>query len=471
MGQIMLAVDWVKKQSLSRLLVILILPVIGCSGPQKDLSQGMNQKENLVFMSLDPGHFHAGLIHQSMYPGVDSTVYVYAPEGQEVVAFMQQLSAFNSMEKPTSWQVALYKGADFLEKMIAEKPGNVLMVAGKNDQKIDYILAAIQEGIHVYADKPLVIDREGFQKLEQAVSLAKSQDLMLYDIMTERFEITSILQKELSKIPAVFGALQAGSIEEPAITKESVHHFYKQVSGKPLIRPDWFFDVGKQGEGLVDVTTHLVDLIQWASFPEEILNYSDVTLLSSKRWATPLSAFQFQQVTGKAAFSDFLKKDVQDGQLQVFGNGSFVYKLKGIHAKVSVTWNFEAPEGGGDTHYSIMRGTKAHLIIRQGEAEGFRPTLYVDLLEGQQEELEVAIQEKLQRDFPGLGLRKLASGEYLVEIPDRYHVGHEAHFAQVTETFLDYYQKGKLPDWETPNLLVKYHTTTGALELARQNTN
>jgi len=98
--------------------------------------------------------------------------------------------------------------------------------------------------------------------------------------MTERFEITTLLQKELSQIPEVFGSLLAGSPEQPAITKESVHHFYKHVSGKPLIRPPWFFDVEQQGEGIVDITTHLVDMIQWEAFPGIILKKEDVEIIS-----------------------------------------------------------------------------------------------------------------------------------------------------------------------------------------------
>ena len=54
------------------------------------------------------------------------------------------------------------------------------------------------------------------------------------------------------------------------------------------------------------------------------------------------------------------------------------YTLKGVHARVSVTWNFEAPEGTGDTHFSVMRGTKANLVIRQGAEQKYKPVLYVE---------------------------------------------------------------------------------------------
>lgn len=427
----------------------------------------MAYKRKITFMSLDPGHFHAALIHKSMYPHVDSTVYVFAPPGDELKDYLGRIDSYNSHpQNPTAWKIEAYVGTDFLDKMISQKPGNVMVVAGKNDQKIDYIMAAIQNGIHVYADKPLVINREGYGKLREAFVLAAQKDLLLYDIMTERFEIASMLQRELSMNPEVFGELVEGTLEEPAITKESVHHFYKQVSGNPLVRPDWFFDVRKQGEGLVDVTTHLVDLIQWAAFPEQTLDTADVQMLSAKRWPTPLSIEQFQQVTGKTAFPEYLKNDLQGDTLQVFGNGEMHYALRGKHAKVSVTWDFQAPEGGGDTHFSIMRGSKAELIIRQGPEQGFKPTLYIRLLEGQENALEDAIRIALQTRYIGLDFEKLSNGEHQILIPDEYHVGHEAHFAQVTEKFLEYFLEGKMPAWEVPNMLVKYRTTTRALELS-----
>jgi predicted dehydrogenase len=138
-----------------------------------------------------------------------------------------------------------------------------------------------------------------------------------------------------------------------------VHHFFKYVSGSPLKRPAWFFDVEQQGEGIVDVTTHLVDLIQWEAFPEVTLKKEDVEIVSATRWTTDLTPEMFKKSTKLDEYPDYLQKDVENGILKVYSNGEINYKLKGIHAKVSVIWNFQAPEGTGDTHYSIMRGTNA----------------------------------------------------------------------------------------------------------------
>lgn len=451
-------------------LVILISSIYACSPSEMKNSTDQATTDSLIkIMTLDPGHFHAGLIHKSMYPGVDSTIHVFAPEGEELKDYLNRIAGYNSRSKsPTGWKIEVYTGADYLQKMVSQKPGNVMVVAGKNDRKIDYIRQAISNGVHVYADKPLVINGSGFQELVKAFREAESKNLLLYDIMTERFEITTLLQKELSMIPEIFGILETGTPQNPAITKESVHHYFKYVSGQPLIRPDWFFDVEIEGNGLVDVTTHLVDLVQWEAFPEQVLDTVDVVMGEVKLWATPLSLEQFQKVTGKSEFPEFLKKDLKNGQLEVFGNGEMNYTLKGKHAKVSVTWAFQAPEGTADTHYSMMRGTKANLIIRQGKAENYKPALYVKLLDAEEKILEKAIKEQLQSKYPGIDLKKTDKGEFQILVPDLYHNGHEAHFAQVTERFLEYFKAGAMPSWEVPNMIVKYYTTTKAMELAKR---
>lgn len=451
-------------------LVAIAAGILFSCENKESVSQATESTSEITIMSLDPGHFHAGLIHKSMYPQVDSTVYVFAPEGAELKDYMNRLAGYNNREvEPTAWNLQVSTGDDYLEKMISTKPGNVMMVAGKNDRKIDYISAAISNGINVYADKPLVINKSGFQKLVKTFEEAGKKDLLLYDIMTERFEISTILQKELSMVPDVFGELEKGTLENPAITKESVHHFFKYVSGNPLIRPDWFFDTDIEGTGIVDVTTHLVDLIQWEAFPGVTLDTADVQMQTARLWSTDLDLDQFKLVTGEAEFPEFLQKNVSDNKLSVNSNGEMNYTLKGVHSKVSVIWNYQAPEGAADTHYSLMRGTKANLIIQQGAAEKYVATLYVELLDGQDEALNSLVKEKLQGRFPGLDLEKISTGKYKVIIPATYHNGHEAHFAQVTEKYLEYFTKKNMPSWEIPNMIVKYFTTTEALVKAEEN--
>ena len=99
-------------------------------------------------MTLDPGHFHAALIQKTSYENIDSTVDVYAPEGPEVNTFLKSIDAYNSRENnPTNWSVNTHLGDNYLQQMISEKPGNVMVVSGKNSKKIDYIHAAVKAGL------------------------------------------------------------------------------------------------------------------------------------------------------------------------------------------------------------------------------------------------------------------------------------------------------------------------------------
>ena len=431
-------------------------------------------KGEVKLMTLDPGHFHAALIQKSMYDQIDPTVFVYAPEGDDVAQHLGRIEAFNKRaDKPTAWIEKVYTGTDYLEKMLAEKPGNVMMVAGNNAKKTEYIQKAVEAGLNVFADKPMVITPEAFPVLEQAFKTAAEKGVLLYDIMTERHEITNIIQRELTKNPDVFGGLIEGTVEQPAIFKESVHNFMKMVAGVPNRRPAWFFDATQQGESIADVATHLVDLVQWSGFPEVLLNKTDVQMISAKHWSTDLTPEQFGKVTGMKEFPEFLKKDVADGKLKVLANGDMVYKLKGKVVKVSALWDFETPEGAGDSHYSIMRGKLCNVLIQQKKEESYKPTVYIEAtgttdLAAFEANLKKAVEETISVKYAGLKLTKLADKRWTVAIPAQYSVGHEAHFGQVTAQFLQYLKDGKLPEWEVPNMITKYYTTTEALRMAKQ---
>ena len=429
----------------------------------------MMKAQNIKLITLDPGHFHAALIQKSMYPQVDPSVHVYAEDGRDLKLHLERIDGYNKRTaEPTAWKENVFTGKDFFAKMIAEKKGNVVVLAGNNRLKTNYILESVRNGFHVFADKPMAVDAKGFEQLKLAFTEAKKKGVQLYDIMTERFETTTQLQRAFSMEPELFGTLEKGTPDDPSVTKISVHHFYKYVSGSVLTRPSWFFDDKQQGAGIVDVTTHLVDLIQWECFPGQIIDYKkNVRMLNAKSWTTPVSAADFTAVT-KETVPDYLKT-ISDakGDIQVNCNGEFTYNINGVHAKVSVIWNYKAPEGTGDTHYSLMRGTKASLIIKQGKEENFKPTLYIEQRQkdaGFEDKLKASIQ-KISQTFPGIALVRISNG-WTISVPEKYNDGHESHFAQVTKKYLDYLQNNNMPAWEVPNMIAKYYTTTKAKELA-----
>lgn len=429
------------------------------------------EQKPVQLMTLDPGHFHAALVQKSMYPDVSPEVHVFAPASPDLDLHLNRINGFNTrVENPTTWKTEVHRTDNSLEAMLKQRPGNVVVLAGDNSRKTDNILAAVKAGINVLADKPMVITPDGMVKLREAFKVAQEKNVLLYDIMTERHEITTILQRALSQMPALYGEQSKGSPATPAVTKESVHHYFKYVSGNPLKRPPWFFDVTAEGEGIVDVTTHLVDLIQWECFPNKTLKQSDVKMLSARTWPTKLTLAQFKKATGLDAFPASLKKYINaDGILEVDCNGEMIYTLKGIHCKTSVIWNFEAPKGAKDTHYSIMQGRNCALVIRQGAEQGYKPTLYIEPVKkgtGLTTFVQAAVHD-LQKNWPGVSVKATNNG-WQVVIPQKYKIGHEGHFAQVTKAYLGYLKDGKLPEWEVPNMLVKYQTIMDAYQLSRK---
>jgi len=435
--------------------------------PANDTAKENTKPVRLI--TLDPGHFHAALVQKTMYDDVDSVVYVYAPEGNDLNLHMDKINGYNTRaESPTHWKEIVYTGNNFFEKMIAEKKGNVVVLSGNNHKKTEYILRSLQAGLNVLADKPMAITPEDFDVLKKAFEVAKEKNLLLYDIMTERFEINTILQRELSLIPEIFGTLEKGTTDNPAIEMVSGHCFYKYVSGNVLTRPAWFMDVSQQGEGIVDVTSHLVDLVQWEAFPEQALDYiKDITITDAKHWPTDMTASQFKTITKLDSIPEFLKKNlVNDTLLAIYSNGEIDYNIRGLQAKVTVKWDYTS-EAGGDTHYSLMRGTKANLVIRQGKDENFKPVLYIEPIKNDTAFQRIVEEnfKKISTKFPGVELCKTAKG-WSVKLPEKLAEGHESHFARVTNNFLEYLKNKNMPAWEVPNMLAKYYTTTKALEVS-----
>src|SRR3954463_7246970 len=176
--------------------LIFMITTVGCTNNNNE-KEAKTTSALVHLITLAPGHFHAALLQKSMYNEVDSTVYVFAPEGEEVKAHLALIDGYNNRkENPTAWKEKVYTGKDYLEQMVKTKPGNVVVIADNNQMKTEYIKLSIDAGLNVLADKPMVISKAGFDQLKDAFAEADKKKVLLYDIMTERYEITNILQKE-----------------------------------------------------------------------------------------------------------------------------------------------------------------------------------------------------------------------------------------------------------------------------------
>ncbi len=424
---------------------------------------------------LDPGHFHATLLQKEMYPELDPQVTVYAPLGPELLEYLNRVSLFNLRPSaPTHWELDVHTSDHPLEQMLAAGPdkttGSIAVLSGRNRGKIDRILALIDAGFHVLADKPWIIQSSDLPKLEQALDLAEKRHVAAYDIMTERYEVTQAVQAALVNLRDIFGQQIPGDAAHPGVVAMSVHHLMKTVAGIPLRRPVWFFDTDEYGEGLADVGTHPVDLIQWTMFPDQLLDYKkDIQLLSGRHAPVKITKAQFGQVTGATDFPAPLLKHVHDGVLDYYCNNYIEYTLRGVHVKLDVLWAWEAAPGSGDRYEAAFRGTLANVELRQGPAEKYIPEIYVV----PQAEHRTAVFDALDRElaqwqarWPGIAVKRSATEAHIL-IPEKFRVSHEEHFAQVARHFLNsVHDPATLPKWEKAYMLAKYYVTTNGVEMA-----
>ena len=393
----------------------------------------------IKIITLDPAHFHAALIHKEMVPGIEPEVHVFAPLGPDLMAHLNRLMAFNSRPAdPTRWDVEVHASADFLKHMLRQPPGNVAVLAGRNHTKIDSMLACAEAGLHILADKPWIIRHADMPKLERLLAVAKSKGVVIFDIMTERHEITSILQRELVLDPEVFGELIPGTPEEPAIEMESIHALKKLVAGTPLMRPPAFFDI-----------------------------QNDIQMISAERWPTVLSRDDYEQITGEKNFPVALGDELDRDHFAYYCNNRAIYVILDHFVLLDIRWDVEL--AAGDTHFAEYRGTRSAVRISQDPDKVAPPDLdVIPNADGDRSAVRGALEQRvsvLAARCAGLQVADHGQG-FRIVIPADLRIGHEAHFAQVASEFLTYvHAPGKMPAWEMPNLLAKYFVTTKAVEM------
>jgi predicted dehydrogenase len=295
---------------------------------------------------------------------------------------------------------------------------------------------------------------------------------LLWDVLTERHEITNRILRELVSSPEIFGWWHTGTPEYPALMLESLHYLKKSVSGQAWLRPWWWFDPAISGEALADAGVHLADLAIWFISPDRAVDYhSDIKLLEADRWPLVLSAEEFCEVTGLPGYPLDLKQRVVNGQLYYSGNNTLTFTLHGVHVKLSAMWEYENPSGGMDSHKMMAIGTKARIAVRSG-ADG-TPELFATAISSKKHKDLVRLLEdrlsEMQSQFPGVLAVDLGS-EVQITIPSSLRTTHESHFSTVLEEFARYFHSPRaIPPWEQPNALARYYITTKGVDMARQS--
>lgn len=149
-------------------------------------------------------------------------------------------------------------GVPLIEDMeeLFNKNVDVAGTSEVNHKKIDVIEKCSEKGVHIIADKPIVVNESQYKRLEKIVDEDKIEiGLML----TVRFMPVIRKVKEIVE-ENIIGDLLAVEIFSP----HSLH---------PETRPDWHFDKEKNGGIIIDLMIHSVDLYNWLT-QDEITDFS-----------------------------------------------------------------------------------------------------------------------------------------------------------------------------------------------------
>ena len=429
---------------------------------------GVSAMHTLAF--VDPGHFHAALTLGERHPRVRDEIFIYAQQGQELDDFLTLVEAFNRRaDQPTSWRPVLRTGDLSLERLIAERPGDVVILAGKNHRKMAMVRRLHDAGFHVLADKPWLAGADGLEDLRHTLAGGP----LAMEMMTGRYDVTSILTERLVSESEVFGGFDAEAAGPPAIQISSVHHLEKTVDGRPLRRPAWFFDVRVQGDGIADIPTHMVDQVQrlFAAVSPAAATGSPppLELIAARTWATQVPLTLFARVTGSPVFPSDLDTVVTGSELSYRGNAELSFRLGAVTAALHTRWDLSAPSGGGDTHRAVIRGTLAEIRVEQHAETGFRRRLTV-IPRGNRDRMRAALERSVaswQDGHPGLAVSEVGAG-WEIRVPRPLDAGHERHFPLALADFLSRVERGSLPEGLAANTLAKYTLLARASTEARR---
>ncbi len=340
--------------------------------------------------------------------------------------------------------------ADPLDQLLAERPGDVVVLAGKNGGKARVMRRLHASGLHVLADKPWLVAPADLSEIQ--ASLAGGP--LAREMMTGRRDTIGRLVKRLVEDPEVFGGF-APDAARPAIEQESVHHFEKRVDGAPLRRPWWFFDTRVQGSGAVDIPTHQVDQAQW--FVDADAAPGDApTLLDARGWSTRVPVDVFTRITGAGGVPEELRGAREGDALRVFCNAELAYRLRGVTARAATRWEISSPPGGGDTSRLVLRGRAATIQVELSEETGFRRRVVVETRNDTVETRRHLARILAGGEWPGAQARAVGAARYELDVPPALDVGHEAHFAELLDELLGWIDTNHRPAALATRTLAKY---------------
>jgi predicted dehydrogenase len=135
--------------------------------------------------------------------------------------------------------------SNYRDLLASERP-DVVAVCNNNAERAGAVLAAIDRGLHVIAEKPLAISRTDYNRIKTAV---QKKDISLGLLLPMRYDSHYIALKQV---------VDSGVLGE--IVQLSSQKSYK-ASGSP----PWRRNRSTYGSTILWIGIHMIDLMRWAS--------------------------------------------------------------------------------------------------------------------------------------------------------------------------------------------------------------
>lgn len=202
----------------------------------------------------------AGLAHGH---GIEFLGSALKHKGVSLTGFYDDENPESAQEASKRFNAPVY---DDLDELLQKSGANTLLTAAINSSKVKIVVKAIDAGLNIIADKPLVTTTDDLNKIIEA--LERKKQVKLYLMLTERYSPVLVTAKKL---------IEAGEIGKVVnIINMRPHRL------APQNRPAWMFDSEQYGGIINDLGVHDIDIAVWlcGSEVQEIL----AACVSNKRF-------------------------------------------------------------------------------------------------------------------------------------------------------------------------------------------
>ena len=264
---------------------------------------------------------------------------------------------------------------DYRRMLDVEEVDAIILVTA-NNEKADAIEEAVNRGLHVLVDKPVVTSIEGLSRVEQALA---RNSRVIYPWFTMRF--TSIYRAASRVVSdGLVGRVINCYVQNP--------HKMQLADRKP-----WELDDTMNGGAIVDLGCHSVDLVRWFSGKEvvevtahhanlkfpQIPNFQDhgAILLKLEDGSSALLRTDWLSALGAADFMDYLMIVAgDDGALEVRDGLDKHVRFATDSDDFRLVDPVEPPHGMIQDFLNNVRGDSPTLLTTKDAIEATRVTLY-----------------------------------------------------------------------------------------------